>query len=115
MKREARILVSASSLGCYAALVLRGPAIDGASVASSCASLCLDLAGQGFLGEARYAVGPCACGLPPPPARPWFLKDFERLALLIAEEAASLATLNTPKAGPCGSAGWRQGDAQGGG
>ena len=101
MKREARIVITASYGGCYAALVVRGESLDGVSVASSCAGLCLDLASRGFLGEARYALGPCTCGLPPPPSKPGFLGYFEDFAAQLAREASSLATLNRPARGPC--------------
>jgi len=69
LKPEARILASACTTNACLALILRGIDVDGAVAASSCKDLCRRLEAKGFMGELRYAVGDCSCGLPEPPRK----------------------------------------------
>lgn len=93
MKREVRILVSSSYNGWIVGLVVRGPSIDGLVVARSCAGACLELSRLGYMGELRYAIGPCTCGLPEPPQTPPELVDMKTLAGSAAASAVKLAKL----------------------
>ncbi len=93
MKREARILVSSSSNGWVVGLVVRGLSIDGLVVARSCAGACLELSRLGYMGELRYAIGPCTCGLPKPPQTPPEIAGMKTLADSAAASAVKLARL----------------------
>ncbi len=71
MKEEARVLITSCTetertrlcLG----IILRGAGVDGAVSGHSCKELCVDAEKRGFMGELRYSLGPCRCGLPSPP------------------------------------------------
>ncbi len=91
MKREARILVSSFSDGWVVGLVVRGQSVDGVVVARSCAGACLELSRLGYMGELRYAIGPCTCGLPEPPRLPPEVEDMKSLASTAVEAARRLA------------------------
>lgn len=67
IKREARILVSKCYCSRCIGVVLRGGDVDGAVSGYSCRQLCRRIESRGFLGELRYALGDCKCGLPLPP------------------------------------------------
>ncbi|GAB6147621.1 hypothetical protein [Stetteria hydrogenophila] len=90
MKREARVLVSLESGSWTVGLVLRDVSIDGVSIARSCPEACLDLARRGYMGELRYATGPCRCGLPEPPQPPRGVGAAEKLAEAIARAVGEL-------------------------
>lgn len=90
MKEEARVLVTGAYSGWVAALVVRGRSLDGVVVAGSCAGACFELAEAGYMGELRYALGPCTCGLPSPPRVTPELEGMKALALSIARSAAEL-------------------------
>ena len=67
MKSEVRILASSCAGKVCSGFVLRGRGVDGVALGLGCAGLCLRLSEKGFLGELRYSVGDCSCGLPSPP------------------------------------------------
>ena len=61
MKAEARVLASYCEGRVCAGAVLRGPSIDGVLISlDGCEGLALRAKEEGFLGELRYDVGPCA-------------------------------------------------------
>lgn len=93
MKRESRILFSSQHGGWVVGVVARGESLDGVVVSTSCAGLCLRLSELGYMGELRYSVGPCTCGLPRPPGIPRGASKAGELARLAAEAAARLAEL----------------------
>ncbi|MEM0340353.1 MAG: hypothetical protein QXN05_02730 [Acidilobaceae archaeon] len=68
MKPEVRILLSRCSEDICASIVLRGVSFDALVLAFSCAELCERLRKEGYVGELRYALGDCTCGVLPPPA-----------------------------------------------
>ncbi len=88
MKSEARILVSACTIDSCVGVVLRGIGIDGAVSGSSCAELCRDAAKHGFLGETRYFLGDCPCGLKEVPLVPIHALAWLRLLYNIAAETS---------------------------
>ncbi len=79
MKSETRILVSTCKDPLCAAFVLRGDSVDGVAIGIGCIGLCLRLSEEGFLGELRYAIGKCNCGLPNPPMNVKTVDDYMAL------------------------------------
>ncbi len=65
-KRETRILISKCYDNICLGIIKRDKDIDGAVSGKSCKELCLDAEKRGYMGELRYAIGDCRCGLPIP-------------------------------------------------
>ncbi len=70
MKPEARVLVSKCYGGLCLGIVVRLDDVDGAAAGCGCEGLCESLEDKGYMGELRYAIGDCRCGLPLPPRDP---------------------------------------------
>ncbi|MEB2836548.1 MAG: hypothetical protein GSR80_001718 [Desulfurococcales archaeon] len=90
MKSETRILVSACTASSCVGIVLRGTGVDGAVSGSSCAELCRDAARRGLLGETRYFLGDCPCGLREAPLVPIHALAWLRLLYNIAAKASTI-------------------------
>jgi hypothetical protein len=91
LKSEVRILASSCVEGICTGFVVRGDGIDGVVIGTGCTGLCLRLSERGFLGELRYSVGDCTCGLPEPPrlTRPVIL--YRELARKVSLRVKDLA------------------------
>ena len=66
-KREARVLASKCVGPVCCGYVVRGGGVDGFSAGCGCEDLCRRLREKGFMGELRYFMGECGCGLPQAP------------------------------------------------
>ena len=65
MKPEVRILVSSCKGDVCFSFIVRAPGIDGAvATRGGCSRLCSALREKGYLGELRFHLGDCSCGLP---------------------------------------------------
>ena len=95
MKPEARILVSSCKGDVCFTFIVRAPGIDAAVAArGGCSGLCSALREEGYLGELRFHLGDCSCGLPPAPGLPRASRAaaqaYLRLAVMVAEKLAGL-------------------------
>jgi len=93
LKSEARILVSTCDSGGCLAVILRGNGVDGAAYAGSCASLCMRVAEKGYMGELRYSIGDCTCGLPRPPRVGGYVASYSTVLREILREIPALAAM----------------------
>jgi hypothetical protein len=80
VKREQRILASrcCSEKLCIA-LIARGRGRDAVLAGRDCRELCTRAEEKGFLGETRFYVGDCDCGLHEYPGYTPALEEAERL------------------------------------
>lgn len=98
MKREARVLASMCRGRVCVAIVVRGPGVDGALAScTGCDGLCREAARRGYMGELRYHLGLCSCGLPVYPGSiPW----VEELLSDTLDALAGLARARLPDPDP---------------
>jgi hypothetical protein len=105
LKPETRLLIVAcTENNLCLAVITRGFGLDGIVAGSDCDEMCLNLRRGGFLGELKYCLGPCCCGLSQPPinrriaiiAKAWirFLEDVINQYIQLEESGTCCFSLS---------------------
>ncbi len=79
MKEEARIFVSKCNPDICIGVIVRGIGVDGVVSGKNCREACSQLSEKGYLGELRYFIGDCSCGLVESPISTPYIENLLRV------------------------------------